>query len=52
MCPGRNVVLLTSSLVLGELLRQHDFTAQEPLDTGQLPGTLSPFSSHFTVRHD
>ncbi|XKH57370.1 cytochrome P450 [Citricoccus nitrophenolicus] len=50
MCPGRNVVLLTSSLVLGELLNRRDLTAGKPLDTGHLPGTLSPFSSTFTVR--
>ncbi|MFC7403266.1 cytochrome P450 [Citricoccus sp. GCM10030269] len=50
MCPGRNVVLLTSSMVLGELLRRREFTAQKPLNTDPLPGTLSPFSSRFSVR--
>lgn len=54
MCPGRNVVLLTASMVLGELLRNHDFTAEktaaEPLDVEQLPGTLSPFSSRFITK--
>ncbi|NUL46531.1 cytochrome P450 [Cellulosimicrobium funkei] len=50
MCPGRNVVLLTASRVLGELVRQRRFTAEEPMDTGRLPGTLSPFHLRFTVR--
>lgn len=49
MCPGRNVVLLTSSMVLGSLVRDRTLTAQKPLDTGSLPGTLSPFSSRFDV---
>ncbi|NUL45753.1 cytochrome P450 [Cellulosimicrobium funkei] len=51
MCPGRNVVLLTSSLVLGELLNRRELTAGKPLDTNRLPGTLSPFSTTFTLRH-
>lgn len=50
MCPGRNVVLLTASMVLGELLGQRDYTPARPLDTGDLPGTLSPFSLRFSVR--
>lgn len=50
MCPGRNVVLLTASTVLAELVRRHDYTPQRPLDTEQLPGTLSPFSLRFTPR--
>ncbi|MFC7375512.1 cytochrome P450 [Brachybacterium sp. GCM10030268] len=49
ICPGRNVVLLTCSMVLGELVRQRSLTAQQPLDTSTLPGSLSPFSSRFTV---
>lgn len=49
MCPGRNVVLLTASMVLGELLRGRDYTPADPLDTRDLPGTLSPFSLRFTV---
>ena len=48
MCPGRNVVLLTASTVLAELVRRHDYTPKRPLDTEQLPGTLSPFSLRFT----
>ena len=52
-CPGRNVVLLTASVVLAEMLQQHDFaadpTAAEPLNLQNLPGTLSPFSSRFAV---
>lgn len=55
-CPGRNVVLLTASAVLGELLQHHDFTpanstknVSEPLDLENLPGTLSPFSSRFAA---
>lgn len=50
MCPGRNVVLLTASRVLGELLGRRELTAEHPLDTGQLPGTLSPFHLRFAVR--
>ncbi|GAA1128222.1 cytochrome P450 [Citricoccus alkalitolerans] len=50
MCPGRNVVLLTSSLVLAELVGQRDLVAEQPLDTAVLPGTLNPFTSTFTVR--
>lgn len=56
MCPGRNVVLLTASAVLAEMLREHDYEpadvskkAAEPLDLEDLPGTLSPFSSRFHV---
>ncbi|GAA1660298.1 cytochrome P450 [Citricoccus zhacaiensis] len=50
MCPGRNVVLLTASRVLGELLGQREIAAAEPLDTRRLPGTLSPFHLRFAVR--
>lgn len=49
MCPGRNVVLLTCSMVLGELIRERRITSEKRLDPQRLPGTLSPFSSHFTV---
>jgi cytochrome P450 len=49
MCPGRNVVLLTCSMVLAELIRARDFSSEKRLDPHRLPGTLSPFSSRFTV---
>lgn len=55
-CPGRNLVLLTASAVLGELLRHHDYhpvvpsqAGAEPLNLQNLPGTLSPFSTRFTT---
>lgn len=51
LCPGRNLVLLTASAVLAELLRHHDFRPiGTALDLEQVPGTLSPFSSRFTVQ--
>lgn len=49
MCPGRNVVLLTCSMVLGELIRERSFTSDKSLNPRRLPGTLSPFSSRFAV---
>lgn len=49
MCPGRNVVLLTSSMVLASLVRERDIRPVHPLDTQALPGTLRPFSARFTV---
>lgn len=56
-CPGRNVVLLTASAVLAELIREHRYsptdtskTAAEPLQLDNIPGILSPFSSRFMVR--
>lgn len=57
LCPGRNVVLLTASVVLAELLDEHRFSSDttsaasaEPLNLRDLPGTLSPFSSRFMTR--
>lgn len=50
MCPGRDVVLLTASTVLGELLRRRALTPRTPLRTDRLPGTLSPFSLAFDVQ--
>ncbi|NWN88243.1 MAG: cytochrome P450 [Micrococcaceae bacterium] len=57
LCPGRNVVLLTASAVLAELLDEHRFSpnntseaSAEPLNLHNLPGTLSPFSSSFMTR--
>jgi cytochrome P450 len=49
MCPGRDVVLLTSSMMLGELLRRRSLTPRAPLRTDRLPGTLSPFSAVLDV---
>lgn len=50
VCPGRNLVLLTSSTVLGRLLQSHDLRLATP-DTidpaAPLPGTLSPFEPTF-----
>lgn len=49
MCPGRNVVLLTCSMALGELVRGRTVIPQQPLNSAHLLGTLSPFSSRFTL---
>jgi cytochrome P450 len=49
-CPGRNLVLLLTSSLLGALLGQHRWrqTHPRPLDTRTpLPGTLSPFRLRF-----
>ncbi len=50
MCPGRDVVLLVASLVLGRLLQRHGYAVQ---DGGlhpdrPLPGTLDMFRLRFT----
>jgi cytochrome P450 len=53
VCPGRNLVLLTASTMLGRLLQAHDLRLEEPeiLDPdGLLPGTLSPFEPVFGIR--
>ena len=50
MCPGRNVVLLTSSMVLGQLVHGRDLHDLDPLDPEELAGTLSPFTRRFEVR--
>lgn len=49
MCPGRNVVLLTASVMLAALTERHRFTIRgAPLDPARpLPGTLSPFRLRF-----
>lgn len=51
-CPGRHLVLLTISTVLGTLLQE---LALDPtshrLDTDALPSALSPFSQQFSVTH-
>ncbi|WP_067833400.1 cytochrome P450 [Actinomadura kijaniata] len=52
-CPGRNLVLLTTSLFLGTLLHRHDFrlASGQPLAEGRpVPRTLSPFRLRFDVR--
>jgi cytochrome P450 len=52
MCPGRNVVLLTSSVMLATLTVEHDLAVDgAPLPAGgPLPGTLSPFGLSFRPR--
>lgn len=47
--PGRNVVLLTASVMLAALTERHRFTIRgAPLDPARpLPGTLSPFRLRF-----
>ncbi|PYG00302.1 Cytochrome P450 [Georgenia satyanarayanai] len=51
MCPGRNVVLLMASTVLGRLLAERDYAVEGgPLKTGgRVPGSLSPFALRFRV---
>ncbi|HLS49215.1 MAG TPA: cytochrome P450 [Actinomycetaceae bacterium] len=51
MCPGRNVVLLVASTVLGHLIAERDYRAAgAALQPGRpLPGSLSPFRLRFTA---
>jgi hypothetical protein len=52
MCPGRNVVLLTSSVMLATLTAEPDLAVDgAPLPPGgPLPGSLSPFGLSFRPR--
>jgi cytochrome P450 len=49
MCPGRNVVLLTASVLLATLIGQHEWrlTSGSVDAAWPLPGTLSPFGLRF-----
>ncbi len=49
MCPGRDVVLLLASTVLGHLVAERDYTVRgAPLHAGRpVPGSLSPFALRF-----
>lgn len=49
ICPGRNVLLLTASVMLGALSERHRFsvTGRPPEPTRPMPGTLSPFGLRF-----
>jgi cytochrome P450 len=49
MCPGRNVVLLTSSVMLATLSAERDLVAEgAPVDPAEpLPGLVSPFALRF-----
>jgi cytochrome P450 len=51
MCPGRNLVLLTTSTMLAALLSRLDLRLDTPgtLDPAQLPGTLSPYHLRFVT---
>lgn len=50
VCPGRHLVLLTVSTVLGTLLGELDpAPIPGPLDTARLPSALSPFSLRFAA---
>ncbi len=52
VCPGRNLVLLTTSAMIGTLLTRHDLRLQAPhaLDPDRdLPGTLNPFELTFNA---
>ena len=50
ICPGRHLVLLTVSTVLGTLLQESSpHPVSRPLDTGALPSALSPFSQQFSI---
>ncbi|ROR72528.1 cytochrome P450 [Bogoriella caseilytica] len=46
MCPGRNVVLMVSSLVLSRLVSGHDFSGRE-FPAQRIPPSLDPFSLRF-----
>ncbi|WP_129336444.1 cytochrome P450 [Cellulomonas endophytica] len=52
-CPGRNLVLETTSTFLGRLLQHHDLPLADPsrmVEGAPLPGSLSPFTLRFDVR--
>jgi cytochrome P450 len=52
VCPGRNLVLLTASAMLGTLLHRHDLRLHpsDALGAGpSMPATLSPFHLEFTA---
>lgn len=50
VCPGRHLVLLTVSTVLGALVRELDPAPEpDPLDPARLPSALSPFSLRYSV---
>ena len=52
-CPGRNLVLFTTSSLLARLLADHELRLLTPLRRGaqgQLPGTLDHFALRFAVR--
>ncbi len=51
ICPGRNLVLLTTTTMLARLLGHRDLTLSRPrLDVANLPGTLSPYHLEFELR--
>lgn len=53
MCPGRNVVLLTTTALLARLLTRAETTQVHPRPlraATPLPATLSPFRLRFSVR--
>lgn len=53
LCPGRNLVLFTTSTMLAALLERHDLTLDPPnrLDSHRPPpGTFSTYRLRFTVR--
>jgi cytochrome P450 len=49
VCPGRNLVLLTTSLVLDALLEHHRFHLRSHRFGEKLPGTLDHFRLEFDV---
>ncbi|MBM7814785.1 cytochrome P450 [Saccharothrix algeriensis] len=52
-CPGENLVLLTTTAILADLLRRHDFRLTHPRLLGPvapLPGSLDHFRLRFDVR--
>jgi cytochrome P450 len=52
VCPGRNLVLLTTSAMIGTLLARHELRLQPHHSLGpdrDLPGTLSPFELTFAT---
>ncbi|GAA4893477.1 cytochrome P450 [Actinomycetospora straminea] len=49
VCPGQNLVLLTTSTFLATLLEHHDHALEHPasLDPDRVPGVVSPFRVRF-----
>lgn len=49
VCPGQNLVLLTTSTFLATLLEHHDHALEHPasLDPDHVPGVVSPFRVRF-----
>ncbi len=49
MCPGRDVVLQVSAMVLGRLVGALRFTPNRQIDHARVPGLLDPFALRFAT---